>query len=220
MESKFVQIAHYRSKQKRSIRVRWFILGFLVLGTSLIGFLHQHPLEGFTPPGVDALCPFGALESLPSLISEGLLLKRVAVSSFILLAAAFLVSLLFRRGFCGQVCPLGALQELSAKLGLKLRSGKKLEVNPKIDRPARWIKYFLLAFIVLASWLSSGLIIRPYDPWAAFMHISSAEILSEFAFGLGLLVVRVGASVFYERFFCKYLCPMGAAYGIFSKLGV
>lgn len=36
--------------------------------------------------------------------------------------------------------------------------------------------------------------------------------------GLALLIITIVGSMLYDRFFCKYLCPMGAMYGIISKV--
>lgn len=61
------------------------------------------------PVGVDALCPFGGIESAITLVFTGSMLERVAWSSFILLLATLIIALVFRRSFCGHICPLGAL---------------------------------------------------------------------------------------------------------------
>jgi len=63
-------------------------------------------------------------------------------------------------------------------------------------------------------------VVRPYDPWVAFMHLSSSELWTGFWVGAVILIGSLAASVFYDRFFCKYLCPLGALYGIVSKPGL
>lgn len=59
----------------------------------------------------------------------------------------------------------------------------------------------------------------PYDPWSAYGHLSEgvASVWKESAVGLILLIITIIGSLLYDRFFCKYLCPMGAIYGILGK---
>ena len=59
---------------------------------------------------------------------------------------------------------------------------------------------------------------RPYDPWVAWAHLTSAELLTEFGIGLTVLIVSLVGSLVYERFFCKYLCPTGALLGLLAKV--
>lgn len=208
-----------KSQQNLHRTVRWVVLGLVTVLMVIVGFLHQHPLPGWTPPGVDALCPFGGLESLWTTLSTGDLMTKVAASSFILLVASLGITLAFRRAFCGQLCPLGALQGAAAGLGKKVR-GRKEKLPPALDRPLRGLKYLVLAGLTGLTWIAGTLVVRPYDPWVAFMHLSSEELWSGFAVGALILLVSLVASVFYDRFFCKYLCPMGAFYGMVSKLGL
>ena len=208
-----------KARQSRHRIIRWVVLGFVTVLMATVGFLHQHPLPGITPPGVDALCPFGGLEALWSVMTTGLMLQRVAASAFILLVASLGITILFRRAFCGQLCPLGALQGAAAGVGKKL-FGKKFVLPAGIDKPLRWLKYVVLVVILVMTWIAGTLVVRPYDPWVAFMHLSSEELWTGFWVGALILFGSLAASLVYDRFFCKYLCPMGALYGMVSKLGL
>jgi NAD-dependent dihydropyrimidine dehydrogenase PreA subunit len=164
------------------------------------------------------LCPFGGIEGAFTLILTGSLLVKIAWSSFILLAATIVVALVFRRVFCGKICAFGALQELFGRLG-KAMFRKSLTVPAAIDKPARYLKYLTLAAIVILSAVAGQLIIRPYDPWAAWNHLLSVELISGFLVGLIILIVSLVGSLLYDRFFCKYLCPMGGFLGLINRLG-
>ena len=193
-----------------------FLVFFFVLATAA-GILHQFaPVT--KPVGVDALCPFGGIEAAFTLVMTGSLLPKIAWSSFILLAATIVVALVFRRVFCGKICAFGALQELFGRLG-KVIFRKRLTVPAAIDKPARYLKYLTLAAIVILSAVAGQLIIRPYDPWAAWNHLLSVELISGFLVGLIILVVSIVGSLLYDRFFCKYLCPMGGFLGLINRLG-
>ncbi len=207
-----------KSRQSRHRIVRWVVLGLVTVLMATVAFLHQHPL-GWTPPGVDALCPFGGIEALWALLATGEMMTKIAASSFLLLVASVGVTILFRRAFCGQLCPLGALQGAAAGLGKKLHR-QKFQLPAVVDKPLRWLKYLVLAGVTGLTWVAGTLVIRPYDPWVAFMHLSSDELWTGFWVGALILFGSLIASVFYDRFFCKYLCPMGALYGLVSKLGL
>jgi polyferredoxin len=208
-----------KKSQKRARAWRWgVLLAVLVLSTGL-GLAHQYVKGAGAPVGVDALCPFGGLESLYSLIANGSTIQKVAASSFILLIATVVVAVVFKRSFCGLICPLGTLQELFGRIGRRLLGGRR-EVPSILDRPARYLKYVVLAVFGVWSWVAAELVMRPYDPWATFHHLTSPELLAEFSVGLSVLGVTVVGSVVYDRFFCKYLCPMGALLAITSRFSI
>lgn len=207
------------SKTQRLFRgVRLGVLAALLVVSTTLGILHQ-TARGTRPVGVDALDPFGGIEALITFVLSGTLLDKVAWSSFILLGATVAVALVFRRAFCGQICAFGALQELAGRLGRTILGSRRHVVPKFIDRPGRSLKYLVLAVVVAGSAVTASLFIRPYDPWAAWHHILSAELFSGFLAGLILLAVSLAGSVLYERFFCKYLCPMGAFLGLLHRLG-
>lgn len=153
------------------------------------------------------------------MLASGTLLAKIGWSSFILLLATLVAAILFRRSFCGNVCPLGTLQELFARAGKKVL-GKRSTVPAAADYWARYLKYVVLAVFTLLSAALGTLVIRPYDPWVTYHHLFSPELLDGFLIGLTVLLLTVVGSFFYDRVFCKYLCPMGAALTPFAKLGL
>ncbi|MDO8848493.1 MAG: 4Fe-4S binding protein [Coriobacteriia bacterium] len=198
--------------------VRWTVLAAVLVLVTVLGYLHQVVGVG-KPVGVDALCPFGGLETLFSLIAGTGLIKKIAASSVALLVAAVVTALVFRRAFCGRICPLGYLQELFGGIGRKLFK-RRLEMPKVLDRPARYLKYVVLAAVLLLTWNAGELVIRSYDPWVAYNHLTSAELLTENGIGLAVLVIALAGSLVYDRFFCKYACPMGAFLGLISKVSI
>ena len=212
----------YEKTDKKTLRIsrwaRWGVLATVLAVSTAIGYLHQARVIP-RPVGVDALCPFGALESMFILVTDGLFLRRIALSSFILFAIVLLIALVFRRSFCGLICPLGALQEGFSNLGRKLM-GRNLTLPAAIDRPARYLKYVVLVVFVYLAAATATLAIRPYDPWVAYHHLFSDELLQSFLIGTIILAVSLAGSFVYNRFFCKYLCPMGAFLALISRLSV
>ena len=198
--------------------VRWTVLALVLTGVTALAVLHQR--AGIAKPvGVDALCPFGGLETLGSLLANGALIKRIAPSSVLLLVAAVITAVVFRRAFCGRICPLGYLQELFGGVGKRV-FGRRFVMPSWLDRPARYLKYVVLALILAFTWSTGELVIRAYDPWVAYNHIASPELFTENLAGLIVLVVVLLGSLLYDRFFCKYACPMGAFLGLISRFSI
>jgi polyferredoxin len=206
-----------RGRQKTSRLIRLWVLGISLAAITAVGVAHQMSIPVV---GVDALCPFGGIETLWSLVTGATFLQRIAASSLVLLIAMVATALVFRRAFCGYLCPLGALQEFSAKLGNLIFRGKRPEMPAWLDKPARWIKYIVLVGFTVWTWQAATLVMRPYDPWVAYMHLTSKELFAELGIGLAVLGVTVVGSVVYDRFFCKYACPTGAFLGAISRLSV
>lgn len=198
--------------------IRWILLGLFLFFITIQAYMHQI-LGGDESPSIHALCPYGGLESLYSLIGSGTLLQKIFSGTMILLVITILLALLFRRSFCGLLCPFGALQEFFGLLGKKIFK-KRFSVPTNIDKPLRYLKYIVLLVTIYYAWTAAGLWVSPYDPWAAYGHMGEgiSPLISEFLIGFILLIVTVLGSMLYDRFFCKYLCPMGAVYGLISKL--
>jgi polyferredoxin len=183
-------------------------------------YLHQ-VLGGGKAPSVHALCPFGALESLYTLLFLGTYVQKIYSGTMVLLVLTVVITILFRRSFCGLLCPFGALQELFGLLGQKIFK-KRLVVPLKLDRPLRYLKYAALALTLVMAWFYGKLWMAPYDPYSAYSHITviAATIAEDplSVVGFVLLAVTLLGSILYDRFFCKYLCPMGIFYGIIGKI--
>jgi polyferredoxin len=203
-------------------KARLFIqLAFLALVTTAA---IRHQLLGGGPEGsasIDALCPFGGLEALYKFAASGNFINRLYYSDFVLLAGTIVLALVVGRYFCGWICALGTLQELARKLGERIFPKRVFHMPACLDRVLRYVKYVVLVGTLLLTWQTASLIIRPYDPWAAYAHMFAglSEVWAEFAVGFSILVLSLVGSVFYDRVFCKYLCPLGAFLGITSKLG-
>jgi NosR/NirI family transcriptional regulator, nitrous oxide reductase regulator len=121
-------------------------------------------------------------------------------------------TVLWGRLYCGRVCAYGALTQLmDAVLPKKLR----VDVPPAIERRAIWIKYGLLAALIVYYIVTKDLA-RPVqyaEPFWMFSLFGTTPMW----IGLGLLLI---ATVFVRNLYCRFLCPVGAALGIISNLTV
>lgn len=206
-----------RAARTRARWARWVVLGAVLTGMTAITLVHQQSRGAGRWAGVDFLCPFGGLETLYSLLAGGGFLRHTAASAVILLVGMLAMAVAFRRSFCGMLCPLGTLQGIFGAAGRRL-FGRRPTVPAAVDRVARYLKYAVFAFFLLWTWQAAELVMRPYDPWVAWAHLTAADRFTTYGVGLVVLVASLAGSLVYERFFCKYLCPAGALLGLLSRV--
>lgn len=198
--------------------LRYILLAIFLIHSTVEAYLHQL-LGGGKEPSIHVLCPYGGLETLYSLIFGGTFIEKIFSGTLIILVVTLIIALIFRRSFCGLICPFGALQEFFGLIGKKV-FGKRFIIPERADKPLRYLKYIVLLLTLVLAWKTAGLWVNPYDPWAAYGHVSEGmeSLINEYLIGFIILIVTLIGSLLYDRFFCKYLCPMGAFYGIISKL--
>ena len=165
---------------------------------------------------IDAFCPFGGVESFLTFVTTGEFVRRINVSSFILLFIVLGLTMVFGRVFCGFFCPLGTLQEWIRALTKKLGIKNEIELPRNIDRWARYLKYFVLVIIIYFSWKVGDLVFRSYDPYNALMHLGNE--FEEKPVGYSLLGLVLVSSLFVKNWWCRYFCPLGAFLSIFRKI--
>ena len=211
--------ATLQGKREKRLALVSRILRWITLGSFLAFVLSATALHtlGYVGPSIHALCPYGGLESMLSLVAVGTFLKRIVIGTFVLFGTTVVLAIAMRRSFCGQICAFGGLQEFIGKIGAKLF--KKRPVMPKtLDRVLRYLKYVVLAVTVAMAWITGELWITPYDPFNALGHLAAFnELLTSYLIGFIVLVITLLGSLVYDRFFCKYLCPAGALYGLIGK---
>lgn len=200
--------------------LRLLVLVGLLLWITYASYFHQ-VLGGGKAPSAHALCPYGALESLYTLLLMGSFIQKIYSGTVVLLLLTVILAILFRRSFCGLLCPFGALQELFGILRNKIFINR-FAIPLKLDGRLRYLKYAILGLTIIMAWYYGTLWMAPYDPYSAYSHITAiSDTIAEnpvAIIGFILLAVTLLGSFLYDRFFCKYLCPAGAFYGIIGKI--
>ncbi len=117
--------------------------------------------------------------------------------------------------YCGWFCPMGVLQNLSAKLGRILKF-PKIQLPGHIHKYAKYLKFILWGFALLPFGIEifGALGIEPRRTVNSF--VISSEVISITA--IIALIILLIISMFNERFYCKYLCTKGAEYSLLSSL--
>ncbi len=176
-------------------------------------------LNCYSCPGAVGACPLGALQD--SLAQSG----RSAPSY--ILGILLLFGLLLGRLICGFLCPFGLIQELLYKIRTP-----KLRKN-RFTRVLSYFKYVLLAIVIAIPVIYAGIpsfckYVCPAGTFGGAISLLSNPNNTDFFGMLGylftwkfcVLVVVVVASIFIYRFFCRFICPLGAIYSLFCKISL
>lgn len=187
-------------------RFAWMRRAWLLFTIGFIGYTAQAQLSIVNLTGV--------LQALREGRGLGYLLfdpMSLALWGFVLVSL-----LLWGRGtFCGWLCPFGAMQELAGQLGKALRL-PQLPVRRRVDVRLRRLKYLVLAVILVAALLAPALADRlvEIEPFKTAVTLAFVRSWPFVAWAVGLLMLGM---VIY-KFFCRYLCPFGAALALLGRV--
>lgn len=181
-------------------------------------------LNCYSCPGAISACPLGSLQNAISASADR---PAFYVIGIILLFGVFL-----GRVICGFLCPFGLIQELLYKIPVK-----KLKKN-KITQKLTLIKYVILGIFVVMIPLFFGLRKQPLPAFCKYIcpagtlegalmlmiHTDNADLRALtgglFYWKLAVLIAMVVTCVFIFRAFCRFICPLGAIYSLFSKIAL
>ena len=184
----------------------WFRMGFLTVTLVLLGWYANAQLSV-----VNLMALFGALVN--GFSWQAFLLDPLTFILWFSIAAA----LLFwgRGAYCGWLCPFGALQEITNQIARKLRIPQW--TLPWGLHERLWpIKYMIFLGLFGVSLMSIEQAERyaEVEPFKTAIVLKFARAWPFVAYVLALLA----AGLFVERFYCRYLCPLGAALAIPARI--
>jgi NosR/NirI family nitrous oxide reductase transcriptional regulator len=116
--------------------------------------------------------------------------------------------------FCGWLCPFGSLSELLYKVagwvGLKRF---QFLLPARIHHQLKWLKYAIFYGLLAVSFFSMGLAekLAEVEPFKTTFLVGMFNRTWPYTL---FVAVLLGLSIFTERPFCKYLCPLGAALAV------
>lgn len=210
------------------------LLGNANLTGFVTGRIYQGPLKNACLPGLNCYsCP-GALGACPLGSLQNGLADPLMLIPFYVLGFLVLLGGILGRFVCGWLCPFGLIQEWLHRIpGRKWRPSHDQALHKRLQA----MKYVILAlFVVLIPF--SGRLLSGYGSPAFCTYIcpsgtlmagipllltnSDLRALASWLFGWKMLILLavVAASVLISRPFCKYVCPLGAIYGFFSRISL
>ena len=179
----------------------------------------------YSCPGAIGACPLGSLQN--ALNGSG------HTAPWYMLGILMLYGLILGRTICGWLCPLGLIQELLHKIPTpKIRKSR-------VTRALSYLKYVILAVFVIAVPIWYG--VQHGKALPAFCKYICPAGTLEGAVGLlsnprnatsfyqlkvlftrkFVIMLAIGLEcVFCYRAFCRFLCPLGAIYGLFNRFAI
>lgn len=219
-----------KSRIRLWIQVLWaamtngYALGFLK------GKIYTGPLKNLCVPGLNCYsCP-GALGSCPIGSLQAVLGSRNYKMSFYIVGFFMIAGSVLGRFVCGWLCPFGLVQDLLHRIPVPFKR-KNLPGHKYLV----WLKYVVLVVFVIILPLTVTDIIGQGSPWfckyicpsgtlfggvplTITNHSLRSAIGALFSWKVCLLAIIVLGAVMINRPFCKYLCPLGAVYGLFHPI--
>lgn len=217
---------------KRKLMQLYFALLFNAnLKGFVTGRIYQGGTKNLCVPGINCYsCP-GAVGACPLGSLQGSFSAGHSTMWYVG-GILLLYCLLFGRMICGWLCPFGLIQELLYKI-----KTPKLKKNP-VTRVLSGLKYVILVVFVFIVPILYALRDIPLPAFCKYICpagtieggltlLSNAANKSFFTM-LGplftwkflLMISIVVGSVFIFRLFCRFLCPLGALYGIFNRISL
>jgi NosR/NirI family transcriptional regulator, nitrous oxide reductase regulator len=148
----------------------------------------------------------GALLQGPGIFLNNLPVLMIVVFTLV-------TTLIWGRIFCSALCPFGAVQDFITQFTprrLRQRIGH-IKIPKVLHERSLWIKYAVLAFILGAALFANNVMIFQYfEPFGTFFFMSGSAML------FAILAAILLACVAVPRFYCRYVCPLGAALGVVS----
>lgn len=181
-------------------------------------------LNCYSCPGAIASCPIGSLQAV--------LGSKDFKFSFYIIGIFMIMGSFLGRFVCGWLCPFGLVQDLLHKVP-KI---KKIRYIPA-DKHLRYFKYIILAVFVIILPMSISNYSGYGNPWFCKLICPSGTLLAGiplvsmnnslrriigllFMWKVLTLIIIVILSIKIYRPFCKYICPLGAIYGLFNKYSI
>jgi polyferredoxin len=146
-----------------------------------------------------------------ALITWNLPVFKYSLAWYLFAGFTVISTVLWGRLYCGRICAFGALTQLLDRI---VPARLRIELPARIERRAASVKYVLLGATILYFLVTSDISVYRYvEPFWMFTRRASTGLW------IGLAVLLL-ATVFIRNLYCRFLCPVGAALGLLSKLTV
>ncbi|MCP4295225.1 MAG: 4Fe-4S binding protein [Proteobacteria bacterium] len=136
----------------------------------------------------------------------------------ILLLYTLLTLILWGRGiFCGWLCPFGALQDFLSLIANKMKIPQR-SFSQFVHQKLLYLKYVLLVVLVTVSFysLSMAEMLSEIEPFKTVVSMRFDRSLPFVSYA----ILTLALGLILHKFFCRYLCPLGAGLAILGKFKI
>ncbi len=136
--------------------------------------------------------------------------------AFLLVIGVPLLVIIFGNIYCGYICPFGAAQEL---LGYVLPVRFRQSIPTESMQKARFIKYIVLLVLIMVFFICRDRTTLAADPLISIFNLRFSNFDYKSTMFLIVAIALIG-SIFYGRFWCRYLCPAGAFLSLLNHIAI
>ncbi len=163
---------------------------------------------------------FGGVKYIAAQLGAGAKIERTAFVAA--LAGLCGYTIIFGRFFCGMACAFGSLGDAvhaSYRWICKKMKKRPVKLGEDLCEKLSAVKYLVLAAIVVLCFFGIYPDLRGLSPWDVFSMFHAGDLkLGGYIPGLIVLLAILGGMCVQERFFCRFLCPMGAVFSLLPVL--
>lgn len=154
--------------------------------------------------------------------------ELLEMNTFLMVLIMVLVfSIIFGRFFCGFACAFGTYGDVIFGIWTwirKKRKKKPFSLSERITGKLRYLKYVVLLVIILICVAGKTEYINDNSVWSVFSQLQAGKFSTTGnKVGIILFLIITVGMVLQKRFFCRFLCPMGAVFSllpVFPLFGV
>ncbi|MFQ5453798.1 MAG: 4Fe-4S binding protein [Candidatus Zixiibacteriota bacterium] len=172
------------------------------------------------PSGVEGWLPIGALVSLRYWCENGII-NNIHPAGLIIFIVIFLTALLFKKGFCSWICPIGFISEMLGDISDKMFR-KRIKPPAWLDYPLRSLKYIILGFFIYAILIQMSPAAIEQFVYSNYNQVADILMLRFFTditiLSLTVIVFLFLLSLIVRGFWCRYLCPYGGLLGLLGLI--
>ncbi|MBI5023521.1 MAG: FMN-binding protein [Candidatus Omnitrophica bacterium] len=132
---------------------------------------------------------------------------------YCLVVMTLLSSVILGMVYCGSICPFAGVQEVLFHLGRKLK-WEELKFSHKVAGQARYVKFGILFVVLAASFIIGNSSAANVEVFLILFAAHASQA------GWAFVVFILTLSVFHFRFWCKFLCPIGAFNGLLADKSI
>lgn len=200
-----------------------FSLFLLYIGWEFYQFYNHFASMGAEPfverpAAVEGFLPISSLVAFKVWVTTGQF-DTIHPAGLVLFTVIVLSSIVFRKAFCGWLCPVGTISEFLGKFGIKVF---KLQFEPP-----KWLAVILysLKYLLLFAFAKVIIFDMPIPASISFLDspynkIADVKMMLFFleisSFSLKVILILMLLSIFIKNFWCRFLCPYGALIGVGS----